>query len=446
MNLAFSSCLQWLTRRRLLQLLALLLAVSSCTAYKLDEAQMNLRSSFAARDFDKSAELLNQFEKKRIYRSKDQVLLQLERGTVLHFSGHPQASAKAFTEAEDEIDRLFTKSISRGLKAMLTNDNALAYDGEDYEDIYLNAFKSLDYIKMGDLENALVEARRMAHKLEQLDIKYKGLAEAMSKADTLKRADWKAGKTNFQNSAFSHFLAAVLYAKAGKPDDARIETEKLRAAFDDQPNIYNFSAPEPGDLQLLRHPEEYNVLVTTFSGRAPRKEQQDFRLFLQDPDMYLKFSLPRLVPYPTQVARVRMVLDDTLTLPVPMLEDMDAVATEVYKVKEPIIYARAFTRAILKAIGNKTISKSIRKKDKTLGGVAAILGIIGQEASEKADLRSWQTMPGQAYAQVIDLPVGTHSVNIEYISHNETVIFTDSRQITIDGERPLQLVESLYWN
>lgn len=427
-------------------LIAVILFIGSCSAYKLDSAQDSLRSSFARQDYEQSAKMLTKYQEDNIYKSKDDVLLNLEQGSVNHFAGDYEASNKHFTKAENQIDDLYTKSISRAIQSFVVNDNSLAYDGEDYEDIYLNIFKALNYIHLNDLEAALVESRRIAFKLGQLDVKYNGLIEALSKADTTGQAQWETGSTNVQNSALGRYLSAVLFAKTNKLDDARIEYENLLRSFREQPSVYDFKSPEPSELRKITRPNSYNVLVTGFAGRAPKKVQNDSRLYLAGPDLYLKFSLPTLQMYPTQVTRVEVETSEGATHSLPLIEEMDVVAREVYRVKEPIIYARTLVRAFVKAIGTNKLSREIKKKDTVIGGLANILGKIGQEATEKADLRSWQTMPGQAYATVLNLPPGEHELTINYYGNGNRLLASDTRTITVGGQRSLELVESLYWN
>lgn len=425
----------------------MLVYLSGCASYRLDEAQHSLRSTFAAHDFERTVSLLENYEKKGVYKNKDNVLFNLEMGLAQHFNNRFDSSSVYLSKAEEQIDQLYTKSISRGLKSfLLTNDNALEYNGEDYEDIYINAFKSLNYIQQNNLEAALVESRRIAFKLSQLEIKYEGLANALSKADTLKRAEWKAGEVNVQNSAFGHYLSALLYAKSGKPDDARIEYEKLLEAFNDQPGIYNFQKPDSESLQRIKDPGSFNLLITGFAGRAPIKKQNDVRTYLPGDDLYLKFSLPSLHLYRSRVHRVQAVINDTLTVPVPLMEEMDVVAKEVYKAKEPIIYARAFARSLVKAIGTNSISRAIEDENEDLGILANIFGKIGQEISEKADLRSWQTMPGKAYANVIKLKPGTHRLRMEYLDEYGQLLFSGEKEIHISAADELELFETLYWN
>ncbi|MDX1587131.1 MAG: hypothetical protein R3222_10310, partial [Balneolaceae bacterium] len=306
---------------------ALLLAFfSGCASYQLDEAQHSLRSTFAARDFGRTVALLEDYESNGIYKEKDYVLFNLEMGMAQHFNHQYDRSSSNFSEAEEQMEQLYTKSISRGLKSFLiTNDNSLEYNGEDYEDIYLNVFKSLNFIHQDNIDAALVEARRIAFKLSQLEIKYKGIAKALSQSDTLKQTEWRAGESNVQNSAFGHYLSGLLYAKSQKPDDARIEFEKMQEAFTDQPGVYRFKKPNREALERIKNPNSFNVLIAGFAGRAPIKRQNDVRTYLPSEDIYLKFSLPSLHLYHTRVDRVRAIINDTLKVPVYLMEEMDIV-------------------------------------------------------------------------------------------------------------------------
>lgn len=425
----------------------LVLLVAGCANYRLDKAQQSLRSSFASRNYDKTIKLLENYEKEGVYKSKDKVLYNLEMGVARHFDDQYDSSSVYLSQAEEQMEQLYTKSISRGIQSfLLGNDNALEYNGEDYEDIYLNVFKSLNFIHRDNLDAALVEARRIAFKLSQLEIKYKGIANALEKADSLKRTEWKAGQNNVQNSALGHYLSAILYAKSGKPDDARIEYEKLLQSFHDQPSVYSFQLPEEEKLQQIKDPDSYNLLLTAFAGRAPIKRQNDVRTYLSSEDLYLKFSLPSLHLYHSQVDRIRAVIDDSLEVPVYLIEEMDVVAKEIYKVKEPIIYARAFARSLVKAVGTNSISRALEDENENLGVLANIFGKVGQELSEKADLRSWQTMPGKAYANVVWLEPGEHLLRMEYLDRSGRLLFSREQKLNIAAGNELELFETLYWN
>ncbi|MBO6586640.1 MAG: hypothetical protein JJ953_11085 [Gracilimonas sp.] len=433
--------------KRLTGFIALIFLMGGCAAYKLDTAQNELRTSFASGDYATTVQLIEKLEKNEVYQNKEKVLLHLEHGLVNHFASNYEQSSYHFTQAENEMDVLFSKSMSRAVKSFVVNDNTLAYDGEDYEDIYLNIFKCLNYIHQDELESALVEVRRVTYKLERLDQKYNGLVESLSKADTTSTDDdkWKTGDTNIQNSALGRYLSTILYAKTNKPDDARIEYENLLKAYREQPSVYG-NKPDESKLRQITEPERYNVLVQAFAGRAPIKEQNDIRLYLDESDTYLKFSLPSLKTFNSQVSAVKVNFENGNPVQLDLIEEMDQVAKEVYKVKEPIIYARTFVRTFLKAAAAAKMKKEAKKEDETLGSIVNILGKIAQETTEKADLRSWQTMPGKAYATVLNLPPGDHNVEVQYYGHTGQLIHAQPRIITVRENETLKLVESIYWN
>lgn len=442
--------------------LLFLLILKSCASYQLDNAQYELRNSFAYNTPEETTKLLDKFERKEIYTKKDAVLKYLERGTILHFSGDFKASFDALDKAEYRIEANYSKSIARGVSSMLLNDNSLAYAGEDYEDIYLNAFKTMNFIHLQDLEGALVEARRMSFKLDNMYDKYKGIAKSLSKSEHSENVDLTLNQADIQNSAFSNYLSTVLFTKTHKIDDARISYTKLERSLVDQSRVYKYKTPDY-DFSAITDGASYNIILVAFAGRAPIKEQIDTRIHNEEMDFYLKISLPVLKMYDSKVNRVRVLKDGTLLTELPLIEKMDHVAASIYKVKEPIIYAKTYIRAMVKAITTSVIVKATEKDEEEdnsdddededfsilrslFSGIIKIGAIAYNEASEKADLRSWQTMPGQVYSNVLKLPEGEHTLIFEYLSEYSSVIHQEEQLIVVNNENKLLISESLYWH
>ncbi len=427
---------------RLLAVIGFVFTSFGCHSYMLDDAQYDLRDSFSEGNYERSQSLLTKFDEKKLYRSKDAVLWNLENGMVYRFAGQYDSSTAFLNRAEIEIENNYTKSISRGFAAFLSNDNKLAYDGEPYENIYLNAFKALNFVHQKDWEGALVETRRMSFKMEQLDIRIKGLADAFSKADTTGKTEWSSGKINIQNSAFSHYLSSILYAKTGRYDNARIEFEKLGVALNEQAKLGNYEPFNVNELDQIRWPDSYNVLITGFTGQSPIKYQEDIRLWSDD--FYLKFSFPVVELYNTQVSGVRVLVDGTVHSNLHLIEEMDLVSEHVYSAKQPVIYSRALVRSLVKAGGSKLVTNAIKEESESLGLLASVASLIFKEASEKADLRGWQTLPGQAWMNVIQLPVGTNKVTLEYLSNTGRVLYSEEYEVDISTNTQLELIESIY--
>jgi hypothetical protein len=289
----------------------------------------------------------------------------------------------------------------------------------------------------------------MSYKLSQLNFKYNDIVSALAEADTsnVDQDKWKTGETNIQNSAMGHYLSTILYAKTGKVDDSRISYNKLISSYSDQPSSARYNTPSPRELQTLMNPNSYNVLIKAFTGRSPSKSQNDIRLYFEEIDTYLKYSLPELELYDTSVASIRVTVNgEQHSEELKTIEHLDLVAREVYKVKEPIIYARTIVRASLKAAATNAASKEIEEENELLGQAFNFLGKVAQEATEKADLRSWQTMPGKSHGTVLKLPNGTHTIEIEYLASNGLVLHSETQEVVVESENDLALVESIYWN
>ncbi|HQB97299.1 MAG TPA: hypothetical protein PKZ46_00100, partial [Candidatus Cloacimonadota bacterium] len=157
---------------RLYRIIALFLAfvLTSCAAninsYK---TRKEIDRAITSRDIPSALRIV---ERKGMYRNKERLLFYLDAGMLHHIHGNWQQSNELLTLAEETIEELYTKSVARAASSMLLNDNSLEYSGEDYEDIYINVFKALNYIELGDPDAAMVEVRRVDEKLGYLEQKY----------------------------------------------------------------------------------------------------------------------------------------------------------------------------------------------------------------------------------------------------------------------------------
>ena len=62
------------------------------------------------------------------------------------------------------MEQTRTKSISQAAGATVLNENITEYNGNIYEYLLINAFNSLNYYNLGNLEEALVEIRKIENK------------------------------------------------------------------------------------------------------------------------------------------------------------------------------------------------------------------------------------------------------------------------------------------
>jgi len=441
-------------------------------SYKVQYA--GIEEKLMNRDF---AGAISQIEnaKDKYYKPKDRVQYYLDLGMLYHYNKEFEKSNEMLSKAEDAIEELFTKSISKAAASLLLNDNVLEYAGEDYEDIYLNAFKALNYLEINRFDDAFVEIRRINIKLTKLEDKYNKLADSFNLSKK-KKQKFKAGKSKFYNSALGRCLSMLIYRTEGKIDDAKIDEKQIAEAWKLQSHLYDFPMPKFDDY--LREDGKAKIDVMGFVGKSPDKKaktlyihtekdmliiantnenprgKQDLNEFdvIRWPGIkegyHFKFQLPYMVKRSSQIGKIRVIVDGETTQELQLLESMEDVALETYKIKEPIIYLKTITRAVLKGLAaEKGKAKMTEKINNPILGFAARMATdMAVDATENADLRISRFFPAKALIGEIEVEPGVHRLKVEYYSKKGNLLFTDDF-----GERDFQngklnLIESYYLN
>jgi hypothetical protein len=132
----------------------------------LEVPEQALRDALAAGRWDDAA---RRAASERGGGPSDPLLRALYAGTAEFYAGRYARSAEAFDRAGRLADERFTKRVSRGAAALLTNDRALPYLPGDNERLMAGYYGTLAYLHAGDLEGAAVEARRLALALQRAD-------------------------------------------------------------------------------------------------------------------------------------------------------------------------------------------------------------------------------------------------------------------------------------
>ncbi|MDZ7290725.1 MAG: hypothetical protein ONB44_18480 [candidate division KSB1 bacterium] len=406
-------------------------------------------------------------KEKGAYPDKDRLLYLLDMGALHHYAGEYEQSNRYLEEAERTSEELFTASISRAVLSMMLNDNVLEYRGEDYEEIYINVFKALNYIALGQHDEALVEIRRIDIKLQLLTDKYGKLVDALNGAPD-PHIRFSAPSVDFHNDALGRYLGALLYYYDGKHDDARIEIENYYRAIAAQPQIYSQPALELSlsvlDTTLLH--------VMAFTGTGPEKVAIDFRVHTGKNHLlvfpahrgerfaerfawegisegyYFKFSLPELQRVNNRVVAIEVHADDRYLGTLRPIEDLSRVAEVTFQRRKSLIYLKAIVRTTLKGIAgqkakekfskddeqenkdqqkNQTDKEKKREKKSGRSGLAewffsAAVDAV-TEISEQADLRRWHAMPAVAHAGYFPLPEGTYNIRLDFLDAHRQIIF-----------------------
>ena len=442
-----------ISTRSFLTVLALVLLVGcgpSIDRYLLIDA------SLRAHDPKGADAIVQQAEKE--YGEKSRVLYGMDRGMMLHLAGEYQQSNAVLEEAEEELDRLYTRKIRTETLAFMTNDTALPYEGDPYEQVLINVLKALNYAMLDQWQDALVEARRIDHRLNVL-------SDRTQKTNT------------YRDDGFARYLSAILYESTGDVNNAFIAYRKAYETFDAARAWSHTPVPSQLRQDLLRTAEalhftqelaEYRslfpdtkwetsaavhqlaqVIVISYNGRAPRKEDQFLDLpisgdalqlvllnrgvsqFNRQPNRgmdtlfyglngrVVRVALPRLVPQKTQIAvdAVSLIPENGSQVMVrtELVNNVTALADKALSEQMAGITAKALARAGTKFATAEAItigSQQLAGKDAgpLVGLVVGLLTKGFAVASEEADKRSWQTLPDEIHLGRVWVPPGRYQV------------------------------------
>ncbi len=418
-------------------------------------------ASLRAHDPKGADAIVQQAEKE--YGGGSRVLYGMDRGMTLQLVGDYQQSNVVLEQAEEELDRLYTRKIRTEALAFMTNDTALPYEGDPYEQVLINVLKALNYAVLGQWQDALVEARRIDHRLNVL-------------------SDRTQEKNAYRDDGFARYLSGILYESTGDVNNAFIAYRKAYETYDATRAWSHTAVPSQLMKDLLRTAEamhftqeltEYQsafpgtrwetsqelqqlaqVVVISYNGRAPRKEDQflDLPISLNAVQLVLlnrgilqqnrqsnramdtvlyglngrvvRVALPRLVLQKTRVPidRVSLIPDDGtgVTANTELVHNVAALAEKALSARMAGITAKALARAATKfafAEGATRGAQHAVGRDAApwVGLLVALLTKGLAVASEEADKRSWQTLPDEIHLARVWVPPGRYQVQSELI-------------------------------
>jgi uncharacterized protein len=366
------------------------------------------------------------------YGERDVVLYDLDRGITSHLAGHYAESNAFLAKAEARIEALYTKSITTGIGAMLTNDTLLPYEGEDFEKVQINLVAALNYVYLGELDEALVEARKVDLKLTAYSDRY-------------------ATKPVYKEDAFARYLSGILYETRGELNDAFIAYRKALDAYDVYRQYYGTTLPPtlPADLlrvtEALGLREEYmayrqrfpnvqydslqtlrtkgEIIYVSYHGLAPRKQSTVVALPVPGsnprPVHIVQLAFPAFVPRPSRVAYVQLTATGgtaRYATQTHLVQDITAIAGKDLQDRLGRISAKTIARAAAKYAAARGLEEGVRRGtgNSAAGAVVGLLANVVGVATEQADTRSWRTLPGAFHLARLPLLPGTYTVSATY--------------------------------
>ena len=421
--------------------LVLLAALTGCTTYAHNVG--GLRTNLMRGDYEGARQSLSDAK------GSDRLLFLLENGLIAHNQGQYVRSNTCFEEAERLAEERFTRSLSREVAALVTNDAVRPYRGEEFERAFIHYYRALNYWYLGLPEDALVECRKA-------NLRLAGYAAA---------AEYDA---TYKNDAFLHYMTGLFYEATGELNDAYISYQDAARAYQTYAEAFGLQPPASLEEDLHRvsqalgytdgaeskpvslspqapHIPDGDGELILFSeiGFVPYKAQEEIDLPLFEDDIrkgregevravskqvawryrtrhraqkvkyWLRVALPVYRETPPGARTIRLSASGQTGSAVPA-EDLSAIARVTFQDKQPVILARTVARAFAKYLA----TEGAKKESKILGFFANLLAA----STEVADTRGWVSLPHTIQIGRLRLPAGAHDITVEILDGRERII------------------------
>ena len=154
------------------------------------------------------------------------------------------------------------------------------------------------------------------------------------------------------------------------------------------------------------------IVLIAFAGYAPRKVQD--MVVVPTPQGPVGVAYPRMVVTPPDCSVGGVVAqgrDQLFEAELELVEDINRIAEKNLDDRKGRILAKTVARAAAKQAAIYGISRSSNHKDDQQT-IETFLNLANILLLERADTRSWQTLPGRIYMTRLFVPAGDYKVTL----------------------------------
>lgn len=374
----------------------------------------------------------------------DQLLRALYQGTASYYAEDYAQSVQAFAMADKLTEERYTKSVSKAGLSLLTNDLALPFVPSRTEQLFVRYYAMMAFLRTGDMTAATVEARRLGHLLEAQSADVR-TAERMVHAVMREAAGAVFEASGEINDALvSYRNAAVLRgASLADVDTMRLTTPTgdsatlvvvVESGFvayrvdrgitipigdgrndsDETTGQWLARLPNGGvyadDLTLVSNDDD--VAIEPMEGELANLDRADRDELHADkrrrghgsrnratPTKWLRVAWPALRRTPMPTSQLTLTVDAVQYAVTSCSGDVSEAVAEDMRRARPALVARMIARATAK-------TAAVEALDGDKEWVGSILSALGT-GLERADVRSWQLLPGSIRTVRVTVPSGT---------------------------------------
>lgn len=354
-------------------------------------------------------------------------------------------NAIAFYKQQEDIARLNASDASKTtLASTVLDDNILAYKGSDYEKALVHFYQGLNYLKANNLEKSLVEIRASndAQKLAIANREGK-INQAESKiakynfSPSIKEALGEAQK--YRGDVKSQFLNSLIYYISGNireiygdkngalvdyknayelsPNNSIILSDLLRVSENYDNSYFNNILKVKPNAKFIKQDEykqQKTILIVYENHFMPPKKAIEGSVYLYQVNKFAKISLPSYQE-PYKISNPNALFNGYAL----KFEDATSIYTlaknELSETYAEILFrqtTRLITKMTMQNVGNKVSSNDSQE----VAIIKLLIGLFGAVSTltEKADLRSYSTLPQQMSVLKINTKDSLNDLTIDY--------------------------------
>lgn len=412
--------------------LLIIVVLQSCATY-YDKSKQT-ESALLASDYSKAKKSIqsNHFLKKK----RNTLLFHLEMGKITHLNSEFDTSNYHFNIADNMMAEM--NPIGDFSVATFANPSLQKYRANDYEKIMIHYYKALNYMQLGKMNDAVVEARQINLKEQNLFTAKKGKNKKYSQDPfglTLMGMIYEADH-DFNNAfiayrnAFEYYESAKIF-KGKMPNNLATDvnrTAKLAGINYHVEDKFNLSTKgEGGELILFWE-----------NGLAPIKKEKNLFFSLNKgtkKGLYIfsgangTIQIPINYDFdennegfnPSDIGLLRIAhsyyvsrgqLNHKAKLSVNgagyqfnLGEDIEQLSFQIEKENYVKNLGKRLIRLVIKKIAEIKLSEQ--------NEVAGLALSITNVAMEKSDTRNWQSLPNQVHYARIPLQKGQNKVDLK---------------------------------
>jgi len=398
------------------------------------------------------------------------ILDVLESARISQIAGDYDTSKNQFKKSfqlfhqEDNKAKLDISDGGSLLSSFALNDNTLPYQAEAYERIIAHQYQSFNYLAKGDLQGALIEVRRAnEEQVFSLEQHHKELAKAEEEAEQKNLSpdisDYQNQmqenfntaakvKNSFQNP-YTFYYSAIIREAAGEKNGAYIDLKKALELYPNNNYVQKDTwrlANELGMSDDIKHYQQTfsseNKIITTEDNTS------EIIVFYEDQFIPVKeeIGLPFTglnkiysIAFPAYLQPWQASIGLDINTETQYLGQTNEIA-DIHALAAKSLEEGSIKRLLRQMIRltTKTRIQNEAINSSQNPGIAQFLSSAYTLVSERADLRSWLTLPNKVQIARFKIPAGSHKIKFSNATFLKTININTSvgEKLIIHINRP----------